>query len=233
MIGINTAIFAPSGGNIGIGFAIPMNNAANVAQQIIEFGHVKRGILGIRFQELSPELAKVFQLDATSGVLISSIEPDSAADQSGMKAGDILTHVDGNEIGDGSHLRTIIALIRIGESVTVRYVRDGVEYEATGIIGERIIAKVSGEELSEVFAGAEFQNTEVAASGEFTGIVVSSVEEYSSAWYSGLREGDFISEVNRNQIQNVEDLRDILSKHVGSVVLKIHRNGRARYMIIG
>ena len=233
VIGINTAIFAPTGGNIGIGFAIPINTAVSIADQIVEYGRVKRGILGIQFQELTQALAQAFALQQTRGVLVTRVQPGSAAKQAGLKEGDILTHVDGVKISDGSQLRSLIALIRVGEKVDVRYFRDGEWFENYGIIGDRAIRRVSGAELSYMLEGAEFENSENEGLNQESGIVISSVEKGSTAWTAGMREGDFVSEVNRARVRNLEEFKRAIVDFGGTLMLKVHRQGKARFMVIG
>ena len=233
VIGINTAIFAPTGGNIGIGFAIPINTAVTIADQIVEYGQVRRGILGIQFQELTRSLAEAFGLEYMKGVLVTLVQPGSAAMQARLQEGDILTHVDGVKISDGSQLRSLIALIRVGEKVDVRYFREGEWFENYGIIGDRKTSKISGGELSSLLAGAEFEDSPGSGSREDSGIVVSSVEEGSTAWISGMRKGDFVSEVNRTRVRNLSEFQQVVAGNDGTLMLKLHRNGEARFMIVG
>ncbi len=233
VIGINTAIFAPGGGNIGIGFAIPINTAVSIADQIVQYGRVRRGILGIQFQELTQALAEAFALQHMTGVLVTRVQPGSAAMQAGLREGDILTHVDGVKISDGSQLRSLIALIRVGEKVDVRYFRDGDWFENYGIIGDREIRRVSGADLSYLLDGAEFANSENTGLNQESGIVISSVEKGSTAWTAGMREGDFVSEVNRARVRNIEDFKRAIVDFEGVLMLKVHREGKARFMVIG
>jgi S1-C subfamily serine protease len=233
VIGINTAILAPTGGNIGIGFAIPINTASSIVHQITEFGRVKRGVLGIHYQELNEELAVAFKLDKIEGVLVVRIIKNSAAEQAGLQDGDVLTHVNGERIIDGSQLRTLIALIRVGQTVNVKFIRDSAILEGSGIIGDSGMQTVSGADLNDRLDGAEFQNADSSATSKSEGIVVSSVREGSSAWHSGIREEDIILEVNRLPVNNVDEFKTVVQEQGSMLMLKVRRQGESRYMVIG
>jgi serine protease Do/serine protease DegQ len=233
VIGINTAILAPTGGNIGIGFAIPINTASSIVHQITEFGRVKRGVLGIHYQELNEELAEAFNLDKIEGVLVVRIIKNSAAEQAGLQDGDVLTHVNGERIIDGSQLRTLIALIRVGQIVNVKFIRDNTIIEGFGIIGDSGMQTVSGVDLNDRLDGAEFQNADSSATSKSEGIVVSSVREGSSAWQSGIREEDIILEVNRLPVNDVDEFKTVVQEQGSMLMLKVRRQGESRYMVIG
>ncbi len=221
LVGINTAIYAPGGGNVGIGFAIPINAAYSVVRQIAEHGKVERGLLGVRFQELTPALANALGVVSAKGVVISSVVEGSAASEVGLVQGDVLTHVNGIEIADGAHLRSVIALIRAGDAARVRYLRDGDSHDGQGTILPRGFHNVSGGEFHRRFAGAEFRNH----AGEVSGIRVEVIDPYSPAWNLGLREKDVIVEVNRKRVESVSELEAVLQDQSRRLALSVLRDG--------
>ncbi|MDE0309776.1 MAG: Do family serine endopeptidase [Acidiferrobacterales bacterium] len=234
VVGINTAILSPAGGNIGIGFAIPINTAASIAEQLRVYGRVKRGMLGIHFQEITDEIARGFELKQRQGVLINRVLAESAADEAGLREGDILTHVNGKRVAGGSSLRTKIALIRVGETLNVTYLRDGETLEGTGTIRDTSVQVVSGSDLMNLLEGAEFQaDMKIFAHGPERVIVVSSVNEGSAAWSSGVREGDIIIRVNRQPVNSIETFKAVFQERDDSLVLEIMRNNQYRFVVVG
>ncbi len=234
VIGINTAILSPGGGNIGIAFAIPINTASVVATQLIEFGQVERGVLGIHFQEVTEDLAQAFNFGKIEGVLVTEVQAGSAADEAGLKEGDILTHISGKKILDGSHLRTMVALIRVGQTADLQFVRDGDTLAASGIIGAagRVTVSAQGERIYEKLTGLELRND---TSVEGKGVRVLSVESGSAAWDAGIREGDMILEVNRIRIESIAALTKAVTEALDSghlLALKIDRDGISRFVVI-
>ncbi len=234
VIGINTAILSPAGGNVGIGFAIPINTAASIAEQLRNYGRVKRGMLGIHFQEITDEIARGFGLEQREGVLINRVLADSAAAEAGLREGDILTHVNGKRVIGGSSLRTKIALIRVGETLNVTYFRDGEILEGSGTIRDSTLQVVKGIDLMNRLEGAEFQaDQRVFAHGPERVIVVSSVNEGSAAWNSGVREGDIIIRVNRQPVNNIDTFKKLFEERDDSLVLEIMRNNEYRFVVVG
>ncbi len=219
VVGINTAILSPAGGNVGIAFAIPINTAASVANQLIQYGRVKRGVLGVHFQPLTQEMAEAFQLDRIEGVLINKVLPGSAAEYAGMKEGDILIGVNGVKVTDGSQLRTIIALIRVGEAVNVEYIRNGEVLFGSGWIGDNSQKTIAGVDLSRRLEGVVFQNTPSSESG----VLVASVERDSRGWRAGIREGDVVVEVNQQSVADVDDFSYAIDDPDELIVLRINR----------
>jgi len=226
VIGINTAILSPRGGNIGIAFAIPINTAASIVDQIVEFGRVKRGILGIHFQELTQQMAEVFGLEKIEGVLIRQVLPGSAAEQAGLREGDVLTRVNGVKIIDGSQLRTIIALIRVGEQVDVEYVRDGDIFSGTGRIGDIVRQSMLGAEISSRLKTVVFENTY----SQQGGVRVSSIDRGSHAWRAGMSEDDVIVEVNQKRISDVKQFVHAIEDPQVLILFRINRQD-ATYFI--
>jgi serine protease Do/serine protease DegQ len=138
LIGINTAIVGPSGGNVGIGFAIPVNMAREIMEQIVAYGTVRRGQLGVVVQDLTPELAEAFRLDVSRGAVIADVAPGSSAERSGLARGDVIVAVDGASIRDAGHLRNRIGLLRLGERVDLTVIREGERLSVTARTGPRV-----------------------------------------------------------------------------------------------
>ena len=229
LVGINTAILAPSGGSVGIGFAIPINTAASITRQLIEYGHIKRGILGIHFQELTPELAEAFNISPVQGVLVNRVVEGTAAEKIGMREGDILTHINDVEIRDGAHLRNLIALVRVGEEVHVQYRRDGQEFKASGFIASASPMNLAGETLDDRLQGAIFVTLE-----DESGVIVSELANDSVAWELGLRKDDVVVELNHQEVRTLDDLRKSVNRgEEGRLLMKIVRDGNPIYMVLG
>lgn len=153
LIGINTAILAPSGGNVGIGFAIPSNMAQNLSQQLIEFGEVKRGLLGIKGSEMTPDMAKAFNTDAQRGAFVSEVLPKSAAAKAGIKAGDILVSVDGKPVSSFAELRAKVGTTAPGKTLKVGLLRDGKPQEVSVTLDNSESASTNAETLSPALQG--------------------------------------------------------------------------------
>jgi Do/DeqQ family serine protease len=228
LIGINTAILAPAGGNVGIGFAIPINMAKASMEQIIVHGEVRRGQLGIGIQDISPELSKAFDLkNGQQGVLITGVGEDSSAEKAGLKAGDIIVAVDGSTTSSTGQLRSQIGIKEIGDKVMLTLIREGKTKKLGVTVGEpQQLASVS-DKLHSLLEGAQFENN---PDGE--GVLVAALSPNSVAAYGGLRPGDIIVGANRQRVNNIKSFQEALSYNKQSVLLQVNRNGRALYLVI-
>ncbi|MGN0915152.1 MAG: DegQ family serine endoprotease [Succinivibrio sp.] len=231
LIGINTAIMAPSGGNIGIGFAIPSNMVKTVTNQLLKFGSVKRGMLGVTGSELNADLADSFGYDQNSGAFVNQVLKDSAADKAGIKSGDIITAVNGKKVSSFAQLRAEIATQRAGSEVTVTIFRDGKEKDIKVKLGDSTdtasVSAESSKDISPAFSGAALSN---AKDG---GVEVTDVAKGSPAARFGLRKGDIITAVNRNEIKNLNELKKSLEKVSGKIsAIKIQRDGGTLYITL-
>jgi Do/DeqQ family serine protease len=230
LIGINTAIMAPSGGNIGIGFAIPANMVKNVVHQLLDYGEVKRGMLGVTGTELNADLAQNFGYDKRNGAFVNEVQPGSAADKAGIKSGDIITSVNGKDVTSFGQLRALVATQRAGSKIQVGIFRDGKKFNTEVTLDENNAASSSGnaEELSQAFSGAQLAN----ADGN-QGVEVTAVEKGSIAQRLGLKEGDIITAVNRVEIKNLSDLKKNLDGSKGRInALRIKRGNTQLYITI-
>jgi serine protease Do/serine protease DegQ len=230
LIGINTAIVGPNGGNVGIGFAIPSNMMKNLTDQILEFGEVKRGMLGVQGGEITSELAEAMGYESSKGAFVSQVVPDSAADKAGLKAGDIITSINGKAINTFGELRAKVATLGAGKEIELGVLRDGKSMSFDVTLGERSDAKTEAKSLHEGLAGAELSNTN--PSDDIQGVKVTSVAKDSPAASYQLKEGDIIVGVNRHRVNNIAELRTILDKTEGVLALNIQRGERTIYLVI-
>jgi Do/DeqQ family serine protease len=206
LVGINSAIISRTGGNVGIGFAVPSEIARSIMRQLLDFGEVRRGLLGVTITTIDKEGAKALGAKVESGALVSTIEPGSAAEQAGLKVDDIIVKIDDKKIADSLELRNSIGLKGSGETVKIEFVRDGKTKEATAILGQQSASRSGGTELHPGLAGAQFASSSASSLG---GVDVTDVEPESPAAQRGLRAGDTIVAVNRRPVENLSELRAI------------------------
>ncbi|MCL1057285.1 DegQ family serine endoprotease [Shewanella gelidimarina] len=228
LIGINTAIVAPGGGNVGIGFAIPSNMVNNLVDQIIEHGEVRRGVLGVLGQDLTSELAKGFGIETQHGGFINEVMPDSAADKAGIKVGDIITSVNGRKIKSFQELRAKVATMGAGSKVEFGLIRDGDEESVTATLGESTqTAEAAAGAVHPMLQGAKLENADASS-----GVAITDVAQGSPAAASGLIKGDVIVGVNRTKVKNLKSLKSVFEEQKGSVALKIQRDNTSIYLIL-
>ncbi len=231
LIGINTAILGPNGGNIGIAFAIPANMVKNLSQQLLEFGEIRRGILGIKGGEVTPELAKSFELETNHGAFIYQVTPNSAADKAGLKAGDVITSVNGTNIRSFAALRAKIGTLSAGKKVTLDVMQD--DQEKTIIVtlgGKGSTSSTITPSPTIIFEGAILKDAE---KGQLIpGVNVAQVEKNSEADRLGIIKGDVIIAVNRTKVTNQQQLLTELKKAKNMRALNIMRNNRPIYIIL-
>ncbi len=226
LVGINTAILGPNGGNIGIGFAIPVNMVKTVTAQLEKYGEVRRGQLGIMGQELNADLAQNFGYDSNDGAFVNEIIKGGPAEKAGIKPGDIIFSIDGKKVSSFGELRAKIATIGAGNTVTLGIFRDGEEMQVKVKLTEpqELTSDDSGS-LAEAFAGASFANSDKE------GVEVTAVEQRSPAYLIGLREGDIITAVNRSEVKNLDDLKKHVKEASGRInALRIDRDGTTIYI---
>lgn len=229
LIGINTAIISPSGGNAGIAFAIPSNMANNLVQQIIEFGEVKRGLLGIKGGELNADLAKEFNVDAQQGAFISEVIADSAASKAGLKAGDVITALNGQKIRSFAELRAKVATTGAGKEIELTYLRDNKEETVKVTLQSDEQTKTTADNLLPALKGAEFSNYNDKG---VKGVEITKVEKGSTAERYDFKKGDVIVGVNRNKVENIGELRKILDSKPSVIALNVVRDGANFYVIL-
>lgn len=227
LIGINTAILGPNGGNVGIGFAIPSNMMNNLAKQIIEFGEVHRGVLGVSGRSVNSEIAKAMELKTNQGGFIEQVMPNSAADEAGIKPGDVITKINGKSIKSFHELRGKIGSIGAGKKVKLTIVRNGNEQDFNIKLKQSQASNVAAASIHRMFEGAKLENN-----NNNTGVIIVEVAENSPAQYVGLQSGDLITAINRNRINNIAELRNYLKDMKGVFALNIIRDNYSQYLMV-
>ena len=237
LVGINTAIFAPSGGNIGIGFAIPANMVSAVTAQLIEKGEINRGFVGAIVQPLNRELAKAFGVISgegiPQGVVVVDVQGGSSAEQAGLEPGDVIVQMDGNPIMSVADFSAQAAVMFIGDEVEVRYVRQGEQRKTTLRIVADQQQAIAGKSLAPWLRGVQLQN--LREDGEImpgAGVVATEVNARSPAYGFGLRAGDVIVAANRVVVEDIAGLRVAVRRDARQLLLRIFRNGRFYYVVI-
>jgi serine protease Do/serine protease DegQ len=222
LVGINSAIYSSSGGNIGIGFAIPVNMVKGVMDQLIKYGQVKRGILGVQLYNVTPDIAKEFGVAESSGALVAGVAQGSAAERAGVKTGDIITSINGVPKKDAGELRNSIGMLRVGDKVEIGLLRDGKPRTVTAIIAERGDAETANAvDINKGLDGAELND---AADG--SGVLVKAIQEGSPAAQNGLRANDLIVGVGRTPVANTKAFKEAV-KGAAVLVLNVRRGSAA------
>ncbi|HET7315113.1 DegQ family serine endoprotease [Salinisphaera sp.] len=239
LVGINSEILSKTGGNIGIGFAIPSNLVKSVYQQLVKYGTVKRGMLGVVGQNLTPELAKAFGLKVDQGVVIAQVMPNSPAAEAGIKQRDVITQVNGEPIDNFSDLKNAIGLRSPGDKVTITLLRDGEQKQVHATLAKAssmtgVGGVTTGGALNENLAGAQFGplTDDNPLAGEVQGIEVTDVQPGSPAAQAGLRPGDVITSVNRHPISKVSQLHKFAGPDTDQLLLHVRRGRGAMFLLI-
>jgi len=233
LIGINTAIIAPSGGNVGIGFAIPSNMAISLKNQLTKFGRINRGQLGINVQNLTAELALAFNLKHQDGVIISQVARGSQAEKAPLYTGDIIISVNGKKVKNSSKLRNSLGLLSVGDTVDLLILRHNKQQHVRIKIGQRKVASIDGARVHRQLGGATLANLPTNDSRQHLkeGVKVIDIQPNSPAWNNGLRKGDVIARANRTAIHNIREFIK-LTKGRKSLLLNVHRDNSAFFLII-
>jgi serine protease Do/serine protease DegQ len=208
LVGINSAIISRTGGNVGIGFAVPTEIASSIMNQILDFGEVRRGLLGVSISGIDEAAAEALGAGVDAGALITQITPDSAAEKAGLQVEDIIVEVDEKKIKDARELSNAIGLMSAGDEVSITYIRDGEQYIARAELGQRVAATGAGSDIHPGLAGAQFASNTAT---QLNGVETTEVEPGSPAAQRGLRAGDLIVAVNRQQVNSIGDLIEVAS----------------------
>ena len=231
LIGINTAIAGPNGSNVGIGFAIPINMARSDMTQLIEHGEVRRGQLGVLVQDVTPNLATAMKLDVTSGAIVAKVEPQSAADRAGIKVGDVIVKVNGEKVRDAAHLRNMIGLMEVDKKFSVELIRDGKTMTITTELTPLKYTRTNGKDLDKRLTGAVFGVVQGQGAGT-QNLEVVEIDTDSNPYRAGLRKGDIIIAVNRQSVDSVAQLEQILSEPSDALLFQVQRGDAAIFLVI-
>ena len=240
LVGINTAILTHSQGSEGIGFAVPVNLARQVMDQILKNGKVERAFMGILPQDMTPEMAKAFGQKDARGVVVGDVTANSPAAESGVRRGDILLEVDGKPVATANELRMTISMMQPGTDVRLKVLRDGSEHQISVKLGEMptetAMVKPDGSDSTKALDGVEVSNLSPEMADKLglpaasKGVVVTDVDPSSKVADSGLRKGDVIQEVNHESVKNVSEFQSALKKGGSDPLLLVNREGRTFFI---
>jgi Do/DeqQ family serine protease len=238
LVGINTAIFTPSGGNVGIGFAIPSSMVQQVMEQLLRFGEVRRGTLGLEVQDLTPDLARAFDIEKPSGVVVTQVWGGTPAAESGLRAGDIIVKAGGQTIKRSQDLRNAEGLVPVGENIALEYLRGGKTRNTQVPITAQEDIIVEGKSLDRRFSGAEFVQRSRKGDRDNSWVAISHVEPGSYAERQGLVEGDIVLGINRRRVETLSQLGEVVqqssqrqrNQRRRALVMQIQR-GRYSYLV--
>ena len=238
LIGINSAILSGSGGNIGIGFAIPVNMARGIMDQLLDHGEVKRGLLGVSIASVTPEIAETYSLNGSSGAFITDVVSGSAAEKAGLKIGDVILRVNSENIEDAGSLRNTIGLLRPGDEISIEIIREEETINLKAILDELGAnnAEEENEEITQLesfLQGGNYinNNDELDDFNGVLGILVNEIQDDSPSALRGLRRGDIITHINRQRINNISEAIDVL-ENANSIILQILRGNRNILILI-
>ncbi|QDP72794.1 Do family serine endopeptidase [Legionella israelensis] len=235
LIGINTAIISPYGGNVGIGFAIPINMAKDVAQQLLKYGSIHRGLMGIFVQHLTPELAQAMGYPSDfQGALVSQVNENSPAEMAGLKAGDIILQINDTKITQASQVKTTIGLLRAGSEVKLTVQRDGKQLTLNAVVTDIKKHEQKLQSNNPFLYGLALRNFEQDSPlhGNITGIQVVGASENSAGWRAGLRPGDIIVSANKKPTSNIKTLQQIAQQKKDQLLVQVLRGPGALYLLI-
>lgn len=234
LVGINTAILAPSRGSVGIGFAIPANMAKSVMMQLIEYGNVKRGMLGVGAQDITPELASAFNATSTNGAAVTQVWPNSPAQAAGVQVGDIIVGVNGTSIKNASDVVNTIGFLRVNSKINVDLLRNNKPITVNVTLTDPQKRKLSIEQMDPFLYGVGLKDFSVLSPihGNVEGVLVISVEEDSKSWQSDLRPGDVITSANQQKVKTIADLKSVTAKTDKILLLNVLRGPSAVFLVL-
>jgi len=236
LVGINTMIVTSGGsrGNLGIGFAIPINMAKSVMGQLIKYGKVERGMLGVQVQSLTPELAQALKLPQNQGAVVNQVVPGSEAAKAGIKPNDVIVSINSNPVESAADLSNTIGIMRVGTPLTLGIIRDGKNMTIQAKIGKQQSEQVASSEHPQL-RGITVSNLNESSPlyGQVKGVLVTGVDPNSESYMAGLRQGDVITAVNREAVADVAQFRKALGKTSGAVALRVRRNDQIFYIVLG
>lgn len=236
LVGINTAIYTPRGaGSSGVGFAIPVNMVKGIASQLIDYGFVKRGIIGVMVQQLTPELAEALNSHVREGALISQVVPGSPAAKAGLQSGDIIMKINKEKIKSNSDMHSIISLTRVGSKIDLTIMRSGkpMDFSVVSVDQKEVEQQEDGKEIPFLqHMMLRDVSGQVPNYGYVVGVQVDNLDIYSAAATAGIRPGDLIIEANNKKITNIKELNDVAKESNKGLLLKVLRSGGAMFVLI-
>ncbi|ELY2497977.1 serine endoprotease DegQ [Cronobacter muytjensii] len=230
LIGINTAILAPGGGSVGIGFAIPANMAQTLAKQLMQSGEVKRGLLGIKGTEMSADIAKAFNLNTQRGAFVSEVLPNSGSAKAGIKAGDVIVSLNGRPLNSFAELRSRIATTEPGTKVKLGLLRNGKAQEVEVTLDKSTSSSASADIIAPALQGATLSDGQLKDGTK--GITIDNVEKGSAAAQAGLHKDDVIVGVNRERVSTIAEMRKLLASKPAIIALHIVRGNDSLYLLL-
>ncbi|OAT75612.1 serine endoprotease DegQ [Mangrovibacter phragmitis] len=230
LIGINTAILAPGGGSIGIGFAIPGNMAIKLATQLIHSGEIQRGLLGIRGTELNADLAKAFNLNVQRGAFVNEVLPGSGSAKAGIKAGDVITSLNGKQLSSFAELRAKIATTEPGTKVKLGLLRAGKALSVEVVLDKSTASSASAELISPALQGATLSDGHLKDGTK--GVHIDAVDKGSAAAKAGLNKDDLIVGVNRERVHSIAEMRKVMENKPSVIALNILRGDTNLYLLL-
>jgi len=233
LVGINTMIFSPSGGNVGIGFAIPSAITTEVMAQLVAHGKVQRGSLGVQTQAITPRIAQLLKLKDSNGVVVTGVSDDSAAAHAGLQAGDVLTTLNGKPLRSEQELRNTEGLLPLGSSVQLGVLRDGHSREVNATLSAEKLASIDGGQLDPRLSGVRFSElSERQRSDGFYGVAISAVQPGSRAARAGLSTDDVVIGVGNQRLTGLRMLRGLAGVHLRQLVLVVADADGSRYVVV-
>lgn len=228
LIGMNTAILAPTGGNVGIGFAIPTNMIMPIKESLVKHGEVKRGLLGVTTQDLTPELVNAFNLENKHGAAISHIESNSPAAKAGLEPGDIIVSANDKPVKNSQDIRNIVGLLQIGDSVSIEYYRGNNKKSVIATIGKQEIPQYAGEKVHPLLKATVLTPT---LKDQVEGVLINKIDTTSYAWKVGLRVGDVIISANRYRIHNIDEFQKVVDPR-SALLINIQRGQEGFFVVL-
>ncbi|MBB3324749.1 serine endoprotease DegQ [Atlantibacter sp. RC6] len=230
LIGINTAILAPGGGSVGIGFAIPSNMAQTLATQLIQSGEIKRGLLGIKGTEMSADLAKAFNLNVQRGAFVSEVLPNSGSAKAGIKSGDVIVSLNGKTLNSFAELRSRIATTAPGTKVKLGLLREGKPLDVEVTLDKSTSSSASADMIIPALQGATLSDGQLKDGTK--GVTIENVEKGSAAAQAGLHKDDVIIGVNSDRVSTIAEMRKLMESKPSVIALHIVRGNDSIYLLL-
>jgi len=233
LVGINSMIFTPSGGNVGIGFAIPTDLATSVMKQLLAYGKVRRGNLGVEVQDITPRIATALGLKDTNGAVVTGVTSGSPADGAGLQTGDVLTAIDGKPVRNAQDVRNTEGLLPLGSQVKLSVQREGAARDVTASIEATKLATLDGAKLDKRLAGVTLTDLtqEQKAQGLY-GVALANVQKNSAAYQAGLRDGDVVAQIGQRRVPGVKGLPTTGSLGGRQLLLTVVRDDAVYYAVL-